>query len=56
MALFVSFYLLACGILLAGPLEELAALWPGTYQVVLQTEAMLMLASTLLLLFLFPNG
>ena len=56
MALFVSFYLLAHGILLAGPLEELEVFWPGTYQAALQAETTLMFVLTPLLFFLFPSG
>jgi hypothetical protein len=56
MALFVSFYMLAYGIVLAGPLEVLEALWHDTPQVVMTAQAIFWSAPTMLLLFLFPSG
>jgi signal transduction histidine kinase len=56
MALFASFYLLVFGVLLAGPLEELEAFWPGTYQLAMKAEALVMPAWSVWLLFLFPSG
>jgi hypothetical protein len=57
MALFVSFYLLAYGIVLAGPLERLAPLVPGAD--LLATDVLqpaLFVAPSVALLALFPNG
>lgn len=56
MALFVSFYMLAYGIVLSGPLEVLEALWHDTPVVVMTAQAIFWSAPTVLLLFLFPSG
>jgi hypothetical protein len=57
MALFVSFYLLAYGVVMAGPMERLDTLIPGSLALndnVLQP--LLFVSPTVTLLVLFPNG
>jgi hypothetical protein len=57
MALFVSFYLLAFGTVMAGPLERLDALVPGSAALALSTlQPLLFTWPTVALLALFPNG
>lgn len=56
MALFVSYYLLGYGIVLAGPLDVLDALWPGTYEMTLVAQAIFIPTPSMTLLFLFPSG
>ena len=57
MALFVSFYLLAYGVILAGPLERLDPLVPGASQLALDMlQPVLFVAPSVALLALFPNG
>jgi hypothetical protein len=57
MALFVSFYLLMYGIVMAGPLEKLDALVPGSSSLALNIlQPLLFMGPTVALLALFPNG
>jgi signal transduction histidine kinase len=56
MALFVSFYMLAYGIVLAGPLQEVERLWRGTEDMAIAAQVILWTAPTTLLLLLFPSG
>ncbi|GAC1554380.1 MAG: hypothetical protein NVS2B7_30330 [Herpetosiphon sp.] len=59
MALFVSFYLLAYGIVLAGPVERLAALHPGWHwriTTVFMIQDLLFTTPMVILLVLFPTG
>lgn len=56
MALFTSYYLLSFGVLVAGPLEELDAYWPGFYRAAQVPPTALGVLLTVTLVFLFPTG
>lgn len=57
MALFLSFYLLTYGIILAGPLEHMETVFPGVYGVAVSIiQPVFFLAPTLWLAILFPDG
>lgn len=57
MALFVSFYLLAYGVVLAGPLEQLDLLVPGASLLATNVlQPVLFVAPSVALLAVFPNG
>jgi hypothetical protein len=56
MALYVSFLLLVYGIIMAGPLEHLAAQFPGLVDLTYTLQAVFMTGPVLVLLILFPNG
>src|SRR5262249_35201752 len=57
MALFVSFYLLVYGVVMAGPLERLEALVPGAAALATNVlQPLVFIWPTMVLLALFPNG
>jgi hypothetical protein len=57
MALFVSFYLLAYGVLLAGPLENLNEAFPGAAELAVGViQPIFFLVPTVALIVLFPDG
>ena len=57
MALFVSFYVLSYGVVMAGPLEYLAPLLPGVKDVTLGLlQPLLLTVPTAALIVLFPDG
>lgn len=56
MALYLAYYLPMYGIVIAGPLEELARFIPVSLETVLKLEPILFAVPTLLLFFLFPTG
>jgi hypothetical protein len=57
MALFVSFYLMAYGIVMSGPLENLNPLFPGASDLAVGlVQPILLAAPTVWLMFLLPDG
>jgi signal transduction histidine kinase len=56
MALYVSFLLLAYGIIMAGPLEHLSVFFAPLADVAITLQAVVMAAPLVFLLLLFPNG
>jgi signal transduction histidine kinase len=56
MAPFISFYLLAYGIVMAGPLEMWSLYWLGNPQFATNLQAIVMTTPTIALMALFPNG
>jgi signal transduction histidine kinase len=56
LAPFISFYLLAYGVIMAGPLESWSLYWLGNSQFAINVQAMIMTTPTIALMALFPNG
>lgn len=56
MALYLAYYLLIYAIIIAGPLEEIIRLVSLPLDIALRLEAIIMVAPTILFLFLFPTG
>jgi signal transduction histidine kinase len=56
MAMFVSILLLTYGVVLAGPLERFAIVWPPMSSWVMQAQTILLATPILLLTCLFPSG
>ncbi|MBE0411395.1 MAG: hypothetical protein IBX69_16860 [Anaerolineales bacterium] len=54
--LFVSFYLLAYAIVMAGPLEAWSKFWLQDSQIAINLQAVVMTAPTITLMAIFPNG
>jgi signal transduction histidine kinase len=53
---FISFYLLAYSIVMAGPLESWSFFWLGSHQLMMNAQAIIMSTPTLTLMALFPTG
>jgi signal transduction histidine kinase len=53
---FLAFYLLVYGVVMAGPLEVWSLTWLGQIDLAMRGQGFLMLAPTMALLALFPNG
>lgn len=57
MALFVSFYVLAYGVIMSGPLENLDPIFPGASELAIGwVQPVLLLTPTIMLIILLPDG
>ncbi len=56
MALFVSFFLLLYGIVMAGPMEMLEVYFPGMQALTMRFQTVLLTLPTMLFMALFPSG